>query len=91
MRDTLEQIDVTRRFINEQSETLQYCDTAACAKSAFKAGKISSMIGIEGGHQVGGSIGSIRQMYNLGARVCGSPRPLYLRDHPNLTASSISR
>lgn len=26
------------------------------------------MIGIEGGHQVGGSIGSIRQMYELGAR-----------------------
>jgi membrane dipeptidase len=26
------------------------------------------MIGIEGGHQVGGSIGSIRQMFNLGAR-----------------------
>ena len=26
------------------------------------------MIGIEGGHQVGGSIASIRQMYDLGAR-----------------------
>ncbi|KAI1469073.1 membrane dipeptidase-domain-containing protein [Daldinia caldariorum] len=68
VRDTLEQIDVTRRFINEHHQSLQYCDTAACARKAFKSGRISSMIGIEGGHQVGGSIASIRQMYNLGAR-----------------------
>ncbi|KAL7619622.1 hypothetical protein AAE478_010163 [Parahypoxylon ruwenzoriense] len=68
VRDTLEQIDVTRRFIDEHPQHLQYCDTAACARKAFKSGRISSMIGIEGGHQVGGSIASIRQMYNLGAR-----------------------
>ncbi|KAI8959186.1 membrane dipeptidase-domain-containing protein [Daldinia sp. FL1419] len=68
VRDTLEQIDVTRRFINEHPKDLQYCDTAACARRAFKSGRISSMIGIEGGHQVGGSTASIRQMYNLGAR-----------------------
>ncbi|KAI0381315.1 membrane dipeptidase-domain-containing protein [Hypomontagnella monticulosa] len=68
VRDTLEQIDVTRRFINEHPSDLQYCDSAACARKAFQSGRISSMIGIEGGHQVGGSIGSIRQMYNLGAR-----------------------
>ncbi|KAI1653384.1 membrane dipeptidase-domain-containing protein [Daldinia decipiens] len=68
VRDTLEQIDVTRRFIDEHPQDLQHCDTAACARKAFKSGRISSMIGIEGGHQVGGSIASIRQMYNLGAR-----------------------
>ncbi|KAI5863856.1 membrane dipeptidase-domain-containing protein [Durotheca rogersii] len=68
VRDTLEQIDVTRRFIDEHPQQLQYCDAAACARKAFKSGRISSMIGIEGGHQVGGSIASIRQMYNLGAR-----------------------
>ncbi|KAI1077229.1 membrane dipeptidase-domain-containing protein [Whalleya microplaca] len=68
VRDTLEQIDVTRRFIDEHPQHLQYCDTAACARKAFKSGRISSMIGIEGSHQVGGSIASIRQMYNLGAR-----------------------
>ncbi|WZH48001.1 membrane dipeptidase-domain-containing protein [Fusarium acuminatum] len=68
VRDTLEQIDVTRRFIREHPKDLEYCDTAACALKAFKSGRIASMIGIEGGHQVGGSIASIRQMYELGAR-----------------------
>ena len=58
----------SRRFINEHPKDLQYCDTAACARNAFKAGRIASMIGIEGAHQVGSSIASIRQFYNLGAR-----------------------
>ncbi|CVL13413.1 hypothetical protein LB506_008605 [Fusarium annulatum] len=68
VRDTLEQIDVTRRFIREHPKDLEYCDTAACVRKAFKSGRIASMIGIEGGHQVGGSIASLRQMYELGAR-----------------------
>lgn len=68
VRDTLEQIDVTRRFVREHPQHLEYCDTAACARRAHKAGRISSMIGIEGGHQVGGSIASVRQFYDLGAR-----------------------
>lgn len=68
MRDALEQIDVTRRFIEQHPKHLAYCDNAACVKRAFRAGRISSMIGIEGGHLLGGSIAAIRQMYNLGAR-----------------------
>jgi microsomal dipeptidase-like Zn-dependent dipeptidase len=53
VRNTLEQIDITRRFIQEYPSTFQYCDTPKCAREAFKAGRIASMIGIEGGHQVG--------------------------------------
>ncbi|KAF7558137.1 hypothetical protein G7Z17_g7 [Cylindrodendrum hubeiense] len=68
IRDTLEQIDVTRRFISEHPRDLKYCDTATCVRKAFKSGHIASMIGIEGGHQVGSSIATIRQMYELGAR-----------------------
>lgn len=53
VRDTLEQIDIARRFIQEYPSTFQYCDTPSCARAAFKSGRIASMIGIEGGHQVG--------------------------------------
>ena len=53
VRDTLEQIDITRRFIEEYPSVFQYCDNPRCAREAFKAGRIASMIGIEGGHQVG--------------------------------------
>jgi membrane dipeptidase len=59
---------VAKRFVKEHPQHLQYCDTASCVRKAFKSGRISSMIGIEGGHQVGNSIASIRQFWELGAR-----------------------
>ncbi|KAF2016065.1 hypothetical protein BU24DRAFT_409220 [Aaosphaeria arxii CBS 175.79] len=68
VRDTLEQIDVTHRFIEQYRKDLQFCDTPSCVRKAFRSGRIASMIGIEGGHQLGSSIGSVRQMYSLGAR-----------------------
>ncbi|KXG45678.1 Peptidase M19, renal dipeptidase [Penicillium griseofulvum] len=67
VRDTLEQIDVAKRLVAEYSE-LQYCETAACARQAFKSKRISSMLGAEGLHQIGSSIAVIRQMYELGVR-----------------------
>ncbi|RDW79549.1 dipeptidase-6 [Coleophoma cylindrospora] len=68
VRDTLEQIDVTKRFVASFPETFQLCTEAACIRRVFRHGKIASMIGIEGGHQVGNSLANIRQMYDLGAR-----------------------
>ncbi|KAJ9219520.1 hypothetical protein DTO271D3_748 [Paecilomyces variotii] len=68
VRDTLEQIDVTKRFVAEYSDTFQLCTTSSCARSAFNVGKIASMIGIEGGHQTGNSLGAIRIMFDMGAR-----------------------
>jgi membrane dipeptidase len=33
-----------------------------------KSGKVASLIGVEGGHQIGGSMAALRQYYELGAR-----------------------
>ncbi|KAI5300581.1 hypothetical protein KEM55_006409, partial [Ascosphaera atra] len=68
VRDTLEQIDVAKRLIEEYPSDLHYCTTPACAREAFSQGKIGSFLGIEGGHQVGNSLGALRTMYELGAR-----------------------
>ncbi|KAI1414744.1 membrane dipeptidase-domain-containing protein [Hypoxylon sp. FL1857] len=68
VRDTLEQIDVAKRFIAESPEVFTYCETPSCARAAFKNGRIASMLGIEGGHQLGGSIAAVRQAYDLGVR-----------------------
>ncbi|KAK7725227.1 hypothetical protein SLS63_008224 [Diaporthe eres] len=67
VRDTLEQIDVARRFIASTPE-LEFCDTPACVVPAFRAGKVPSMLGAEGLHQAGASIAVLRQLHGLGVR-----------------------
>jgi membrane dipeptidase len=42
--------------------------TAADVRQIHRSGKIASLIGIEGGHQVNNSLAALRQMYDLGAR-----------------------
>jgi membrane dipeptidase len=65
---TLEQIDVTKRLIARYPRELELVTTAAGAARAIKAGRIASLIGMEGGHSIGGSLAVLRQMYALGAR-----------------------
>jgi membrane dipeptidase len=65
---TLEQIDVTRRLIARYPADLQFVQTADEAEAAMKRGRIASLIGMEGGHSIGGSLAVLRQMYALGAR-----------------------
>lgn len=68
VRDTLEQVDVAKRMIQQYSSTLHFCKESSCVRKAFRRGRIASMLAIEGGHQVGNSIASIRQFYDLGVR-----------------------
>ncbi|KAH8881098.1 dipeptidyl aminopeptidase [Thozetella sp. PMI_491] len=84
VRDTLEQIDVTRRLVSDVDE-LHYCETASCVKKAFKAGKIASMLGAEGLHQTGSSIAVIRQLFDLGVRYITITHNC---DNPYATAAS---
>jgi membrane dipeptidase len=65
---TLEQIDVMKRLIARYPAQLQYCETAICVEKAIKTGKIASLLGMEGGHSIGGSLAVLRQMHALGAR-----------------------
>ena len=65
---TLEQIDVMKRIIARYPTDLQFCTDSACVESALKAGRIASLLGMEGGHSIGGSLAVLRQMHALGAR-----------------------
>jgi membrane dipeptidase len=65
---TLEQIDVTRRLIARYPADMQLALSAADVDKAMRAGKIASLLGMEGGQSIGGSLAVLRQMYALGAR-----------------------
>lgn len=65
---TLEQIDLTKRLVARYPADLQLCTDSACIEAAWKKGRIASLMGMEGGHSIGGSLGVLRQMHALGAR-----------------------
>lgn len=65
---TLEQIDVIKRIVAAHPADMQLCTDAACVDRAMRAGKIASLIGMEGGGSIGSSLGVLRQMHALGAR-----------------------
>ncbi len=65
---TLEQIDVVHRLNAAYPSRLELALTAADIRRIHKAGKIASLIGVEGGHSIASSLAVLRQMYRLGAR-----------------------
>ncbi len=55
-------------MIDAYPRDLELARTADDVVRIHKAGRIASMIGVEGGRQIGGSLAALRQYYNLGAR-----------------------
>ena len=65
---TLEQIDFVHRLVAAFPEDLALCRTADEVEAAMAAGKVASLTGIEGGHCIDSSLGTLRMMHALGAR-----------------------
>ena len=67
-RTQLEQIDLMRRVIARYPEAFQLAGTAQEIRDAKQAGRIGSMLGIEGGHAIENSLGALGAYYDLGVR-----------------------
>ncbi|HEX4241286.1 MAG TPA: dipeptidase [Steroidobacteraceae bacterium] len=68
VQTTIEQIDLVKRMAALHPADLEMAYTAADVRRIHKAGRIASLIGIEGGNQINDSLAALRQMYELGAR-----------------------
>ncbi|KPF65637.1 dipeptidase [Porphyrobacter sp. AAP60] len=68
VQQVIEQIDVTKRLIARYPQSLRYAETADQVERAIVDGKVASLLGMEGGHSIGSSLGVLRQLYALGAR-----------------------
>src|SRR5689334_13152759 len=68
VRRTFEQLDFVRRLVARFPEDLQLADTADDVEAAIKAGRVASLMGMEGGHSIGESLGVLRVMRALGVR-----------------------
>jgi membrane dipeptidase len=65
---TLEQIDLVHRLAAAYPDHLTLCRTADEAEAAMHAGRVASLMGMEGGHSIDGSLGTLRMMHALGVR-----------------------
>jgi membrane dipeptidase len=66
-RAVLEQIDLVHRMVARYPDTFEMARTADDIDRIVKAGRIASLLGMEGGHAIDNSLGTLRMMHALGA------------------------
>ena len=67
VRATLEQIDIVHRMVQRYPQDFELARTAEDVERIFRAGRIASLIGVEGGHSIDSSLGTLRMLRALGA------------------------
>jgi membrane dipeptidase len=67
-RMQLEQIDIAHRIIGQYPAHLELALTADDVERIMSAGRIASLLGMEGGHAIENSLGALRMYHELGVR-----------------------
>ena len=67
VKETLEQIDLVRQIVARYPHDFAIARTAADVRRIHASGRVASLIGVEGGGQIDGSLAVLRQYRELGA------------------------
>jgi membrane dipeptidase len=86
---TLEQMDIVKGLTARYPDVFEMAYTADDVVRIHKAGRVASMIGIEGGHQINDSLPALRQMYAAGARYMTLTHALNNRWADSATANPV--
>ncbi|MBD3947319.1 dipeptidase [Nocardioides ganghwensis] len=65
---TLEQVDAARMLTSRYADQLAWATTADEVEDAWATDRMASLAGAEGGHSIGCSLGTLRQLHELGVR-----------------------
>ncbi len=65
---TLEQIALVKAMIKRYPETFEFAGSVDDIERICAAGRIASLIGVEGGHSIENSLNVLRELYSQGAR-----------------------
>jgi membrane dipeptidase len=65
---TLEQVDAARMLTSRYADQLAWATTADEVEDAWATDRMASLVGAEGGHSIGCSLGTLRQLHELGVR-----------------------
>jgi membrane dipeptidase len=68
LQTTMEQIEIVREMCRRYPDVFVLCTSMSEVQAAREAGKIASLIGVEGGHSIENSIANLRRLYQQGAR-----------------------
>ena len=65
---TLQQIELVQNMVKRYPETFEMAATADDIERIVKAGRIASMMGIEGGYSIESSLDNIERLFDMGCR-----------------------
>lgn len=65
---TLEQVDAAHRMIARYDDRLALATGVGDVERAWQGGRVASLLGAEGGHQIDGSLAVLRMLHRLGVR-----------------------
>ncbi|MCW2760583.1 MAG: rane dipeptidase [Marmoricola sp.] len=65
---TLEQVDAAYTMVGRYADQLAIATTVDDVERAWQQGRIASLMGAEGGHQINESLGTLRMLHRIGVR-----------------------
>lgn len=68
VKEALELIDIVNLVVSSHSRDLEGATSAADIRRIKKSGRMAVLMGLEGGHIIEDSLGTLRDLYRLGAR-----------------------
>ncbi len=66
VKATLEQVDFVHTMVRRYPEAFALARTADEVERVFKQGRVASLMGMEGGHSIDSSLGTLRMFHKLG-------------------------